>query len=1254
MTVGALVNLSCHAYVNPSQVAITFARPANCTSIKFVMTPTSLVEPSITKTYTIQNIYPVGGSITYMFTGLIAGKKYYLTGTPYNGTTAGTPRIYYNSNAIPINSVVMPSGTTATSTVTNLPKSSGVTNVVPQVTPNTPAGTTTNNGSTSTSQSAGPNTPNPQTQSTTPKPSFLNNPNRIQYKVGPLQTNQTYEIKVRAVATQSDGTIVHSEDSIALIVNTPTTAPSGSNFLNSNLTTDTALSGGAIYAGDFPINVGSLDVVNGSTSGTGVVLNRTGLAGFNAGVKEFYIDASTGQAYFAGTVTAGTVIIGSNINNTGKTGLYIDAANYWYSDGSFSATSSDIAGALTNKAIDNPLTPPDAVTSITSSWSGDTLSIGWSFNANAANNSFAKNFILSLTASGTTKEIIVPISQTSYALTLTQNRSLFGLAQTSFSISIKTEDSFGNKSTASTSSGAAYVNPLPTPTISVAAVNNGYSVSYTTPTSLSFSSISIEEYESSASTEPTGVTYSTTYIGSLNPSVVIVPNTNKRWVKARFVSQIGSYTAYSTAYAVTPNNPVSVDLVPPNEVTAVTGSWNGDNIDISYTLPSTDPASRVQIQLTAPNSLVGYFYRFPDGLGTSQTTTIYKKDLYDQFGEHYSSYSGLLKSIDTSDNRSSGVSFSVAARANPLTSITPTFTSVALSNAYSITTTFPTGATFFEVYAKHTAWSGNPTDDTYLVYAGASPAVVVDTNYTTVYIKIRYYDDFGNTSNYSAQGTITPLDPGSITSFENPISFGTNAVIYAGNSATSGTRTLFKTGGIFAYDATNTTPSTQIISDASAGSPTFITTQATIAGWSIDSSKIEKLTSANYAGISSGSSYSFYAGSSVTGGDSSANFYVTPAGAVQAKNITITGGSLNVADNFVVTTSGNLTANGTLSLGGSGSIGGNLSITGSLYKGTLSAGSLSGAGYILNSSGLTFNSSSINGITTIDATTGLFTTTSANIGGWSIDSSTIKKTSGSNYIQLDSANTRLGVFNGSSYSAGVNMPTASSSVVFWAGSGGEASTGNNFYVTAAGALYASNATISGNITANAIASGTSISGATGTFTGTLSGNTITGASISGGSITGVTITGGTITSTGYAADSTYGSLTISGSMIEHTSSFTVNAGGGYFYLTNGGDVILGDGNVTGDLQFRIQRTEVSGIGYLFARGYTFAGLRDDDTMKDPYKTTNDSTSLGATVHVNDNNALRRGRTLHQGAQTSATNLNNIYLGETGDLYFSTA
>jgi hypothetical protein len=276
---------------------------------------------------------------------------------------------------------------------------------------------------------------------------------------------------------------------------------------------------------------------------------------------------------------------------------------------------------------------------------------------------------------------------------------------------------------------------------------------------------------------------------------------------------------------------------------------------------------------------------------------------------------------------------------------------------------------------------------------------------------MRYYDDFGNTSSYSAKQTITPLDPGLITSFENPISFGENAVIYAGNSPTSGTRTLFKTGGIFAYDATNSSPSTQIVSNASAGSPTFITKQAQIADWKISEYKIENDLSGvpdKYTGLSATGDYSFWAGSSVSGGNDSAKFTVTPLGAVTAREMYIVGTGdansklIDAGGAFYVKHDGSLYASSATITGNitasSGTFSGNVSIgsAGSLYA-IVSGGTVSsGIRTIFNKDGVAaYNASggyaAMLTSPLIDGS--VFSTTAANIGGWLVNSSQITKTS---------------------------------------------------------------------------------------------------------------------------------------------------------------------------------------------------------------------------------------------------------------------
>lgn len=87
----------------------------------------------------------------------------------------------------------------------------------------------------------------------------------------------------------------------------PTSTSAGANLTGTNSSTDIRLNGGSLYAGTFTSNVGLFDPLTGTTTGSGVILNKFGIAGYASGVKQFYIDSRTGNATFSGTIS-GTII----------------------------------------------------------------------------------------------------------------------------------------------------------------------------------------------------------------------------------------------------------------------------------------------------------------------------------------------------------------------------------------------------------------------------------------------------------------------------------------------------------------------------------------------------------------------------------------------------------------------------------------------------------------------------------------------------------------------------------------------------------------------------------------------------------------------------------------------------------------------------------------------------------------------------------------------------------------------------------
>jgi len=855
-----------------------------------------------------------------------------------------------------------------------------------------------------------------------------------------LTPNQSYSIQVFATYTDAAGTPHVSNYSPALTITTPSLSASGSNFQTPNYGTDIQLSGGSLYAGTFPLNVGQTDLTLTNPAGTGVVLNQTGVGAYNGGVQEFFLNAKTGKAYFAGNLTAGAIKIGPGVDPTGtKNGIYINSYNYWYDDGTWSATGNNIAGALQGGSI----LKPAEVTGLTAGWSGTTtMTVSFSFDiagvvAGVSSNQYAQDFLITLTpTSGPAKTIKVPVNKTStsqlYALTLSLNQSLFGVPVTQFSsIKVQVEDSFGNITTGVTiSAGYNYVSPLTAPTsLTITPVNNGYTVSYTSPTDPSFSYIEIAESTSSSSGP-----FNTVYTGKLNPATIITSSLSARWVEARFVDVLGVATTwYIYGSSIQPVSPTTISTAAPLPVTVnsagftsivvgTSSSVSGSGTTITVTSPtfpiaigqtitgtgisgvvtvtnvsgtgpytvtlsgtgvsgsasgtytfSSQAGEDVSITITAYNKSItaasgtstityttgttahgfvngdqvvisgitggtgfntsgivsnattytfqltsqsasgtptsytgavvqyynvryiakltsgtqnGYFYLTPDGTSNvSQTFTILKRDMYNQFGAYYYTFSGLFITTGSNGANNTGASITSFSRTATVTSTTPILSTYAVADGYTAVYDFSaTNATYGEVYQKHTSWGtitatidyltgtfvsnstnqlvlSNVIDDdgnvittagdvngafptgyqvfganvptntyvtavsytapnftltlnnsltatgtgTYrvsgLIYSGTSPANITNNLYDPFYVIVRYYDDFGFSSNMSNISTVTPNNASSISNFTNAVNIGgTAGSVYVGAALKSATiSTVSGSGTLMTY-----------------------------------------------------------------------------------------------------------------------------------------------------------------------------------------------------------------------------------------------------------------------------------------------------------------------------------------------------------------------------------------------------------------------------------------------------------------------
>jgi len=380
-----------------------------------------------------------------------------------------------------------------------------------------------------------------------------------------VEPGKTYYFAIYATVDNEESDVIVVKQAI------PTTDSSGSTGVV-QVKQDLRLTEGSLFAtgttNPLGKNLGKVDVMNDTVTGSGIILNKTGIAAFKNGIPTFQLDAKTGEAFYKGNVQAGGVKIGPGVDPTGtKSGIYINPKNYWYDDGSFLTTSKNVTDIVTGVNAAKPGQP----TNFVAAWTGQDLSLTFNFDTTFKNdtidNTHVQFFVFTFKLmDGTFKSFKVAPTGTvshSYLFTFQQNIANFGRPQTTFDqIVLVAEDIYGNQGPAATiEDPPSYSIPLPVPTITVTNANNGYSVNFTNyPTQLSypsFSKVLVEEYVSASNVDPGNVTYSVVYEGTVNPAIVITPTTAQRWVRARYMDTFGVYTNPSTAYKINPVNPVA-------------------------------------------------------------------------------------------------------------------------------------------------------------------------------------------------------------------------------------------------------------------------------------------------------------------------------------------------------------------------------------------------------------------------------------------------------------------------------------------------------------------------------------------------------------------------------------------------------------------------------------------------------------------------------------------------------------------------
>jgi len=836
------------------------------------------------------------------------------------------------------------------------------------------------------------------------------------------------------------------------------------------------------------------------------------------------------------------------------------------------------------KILNTPEIARPESTNIVAVWNGINLEITWDAP------SLANGFVIYLTSGSTT----VPFGYTldksktaQKAIITAQNLrdSFSGVFVTTLTGLLKTTY-IDTSTSGSAFTIPAYSDPLAGAAIldsswAITAVDLGFSVSWDAiPTTGTYWETVV--YKSS--------TANGTYlpVGSATNAPVIIKELNTVYIKIRHRLITGGYSAYSNYKVGAAYVPIVFDTTPPNDATGVSAAWSGDDIVVSYTMPDTDSGARFEIVLT--NSGVSRtFFKWPSSQTGAGSVKITDSELFAQFGQRYTSYTGLIKSIDSGENKTSGVAFTVASKVNALAAIVPTFTVTQISNGYTVVYSLPSGASYAKVYEGATS-GFTPNDSTNLVYSGSSPGVVINSTYSEVFIKIKYFAIDGSSSLSSAAQAVTPLEAGMLSLIANEVKISTTGSILAGDSATSGGRAILNKTGLYVYN-TGGSPSTQIIANATDGSPTLITTNAKIADWMVYSGKIENTLHAGttqYTGLSPSGTYAFWAGSTTAGGDASAKFSVTPAGAVIARNISVYGGTLSVGANFDVTSNGVLTAT-------SANVTGTINAQAGVFKGTVDVGSATDTGGVLRVSAgsgtiLIGTNALINGTTTaaitassggttnfyVRASDGYLFSQYGKIGGWDIGTS---KLSG----------------GGGASAVGLQIDATAGGYAFWAGAG-TPDTNTPFSVTNTGVLRATGAIISGQIS-------------------------VTSGKI-GNQTTGWNINGTTLESYGYPVGTSPLLLnsstgTISGGLITGVKLIA-----SAFEFTAGSDYLKSDGS------FRLGNGILSYSGSEILVGANLKFTPDTRVVDDDNDYGNSSS-----VSVNTNGELTRGRAFYYGSTT---------------------
>lgn len=492
------------------------------------------------------------------------------------------------------------------------------------------------------------------------------------------------------------------------------------------------------------------------------------------------------------------------------------------------------------------IAPPDAPYEVRHEWDKDgNLAVFWKFNATLPKNEMADSFGVQLLDSTNDndatwwtpveKDKIPPLEQ-KIIITSNQLQKVFGeftAFEIDYDAAIYTRDRNLQTSFVTGYLLTKYSDPLTAPSISVTKAAMAYSVAYTANST--FDRIYIEESVNN------GVTWQSQGSYNSNPVYVSTTTSTTRLVRARFSRKLGGFTGYSNTATVTPDKIDQTDTTPPSNPTNISATAAVDANDktgfslqatISFTKSSDADCRGYRIRWTTQTVNPVYEYGYVDHPSTGNTVSFTVSGLIPNVTYYYQ-----VASVDNFNNTQT---YSTSGTFTAQDSVATAEGSLARLKSYisiggATGDQFKFGTGILESINTSTTTTPSLSSGTYhgilLNKTGNKNNFWLTTGQIRVGTDTQFM--YFNGTDLYLTGDINARS-GSITG--NLTMTGGGSVIAKTSSGALNKVTLSHLG-LFAYDATGT-ESTQIISNAAAGSPTFTTTQAKIGNWTVATDKI--------------------------------------------------------------------------------------------------------------------------------------------------------------------------------------------------------------------------------------------------------------------------------------------------------------------------------------------------------------------------------------------------------------------------------